>query len=71
MDLLRMWRSWRQLGDNVEELRDRVGENERGLPSAVLRVMSELWILSFLMMSKTSTLDFTSCVFYPVCTHWG
>ena len=41
----------------------------RGLLSAVLRVMSELGILSFLMMFKTSTQDCTSCVFYTICTH--
>jgi hypothetical protein len=67
-------------GDNVEELRDRVVldahhqnslKTVRGLPSAVFRVMSELGILNFLMMSKTSTHDCTSFVFSPVCTHCG
>ena len=73
--LLSMLRSLRQLGDNMEELYDRVGLNAHHQDSSEnsdeLAISYAQGNVSFLMMSKPSTQDCTSCVFYPVCTHCG
>jgi hypothetical protein len=63
MGLVTMWRKCVTVLDSMPSTRIAL-RTVRGLLSAVLRVMSELGIFSFLMMSKTSTHDCISCVFH-------